>query len=90
MWHTGNPIDDIGALMLPQPGVDVLCGGGAPLLGGPHPTLTWHDGGDGLIIGEQDAGPIGKGHLSLVAADLLDFHGGVVWYGIILQGQRRN
>jgi hypothetical protein len=27
----------------------------------------------------------------LVAADLLDFHwSGVVWYGIILQGQRRS
>jgi hypothetical protein len=26
----------------------------------------------------------------LVAADLLNFHGGVVWYGIILQGQRRS
>jgi hypothetical protein len=31
-----------------------------------------------LIIGEQDAGPVCQGHLSLVAADLLDFHGGVV------------
>jgi len=62
--------------MLPQPGVDVLCGGGAPFEGGTHPTLTRHNSGDGLIIGEQDAGPVCQGHLSLVAADLLDFHWG--------------
>jgi len=62
--------------MLANPGVDVLGGGCAPLKGGPHPPFARDDGGNGLIIGEQDAGPVCQGHLGLVAADLLDFHGG--------------
>ncbi len=77
--------------MLPQPGVNVLCRRRAPLVGGPHPPFARDDGGDGGLIGEQDAGPVCQGDFGLVAADLLNFHwSGVVWYGIILQGQRRS
>ena len=77
--------------MLPQPGVNVLRRRRAPFVGGPHPSFARDDGSDGLSVGEQDAGPIGKDDLSLIGADLLNFHwSGVVWYGIILQGQRRS
>ena len=62
--------------MLANPGVDMLGGGGAPLESGPHPAFARHNGRDRLIVGEQNTRTIGKGHLGLVAADLLDFHGG--------------
>jgi hypothetical protein len=70
LWHTLNGA----AAVLPQPGVNVLAGRGAPLLGGADPTLTRHDGGNGLSVGEQDAGPVCQGHFGLIAADLLNDH----------------
>jgi len=71
LWHS---LDGAPAV-LPQPCVDVLAGGGAPLLGGADPTLARHQGGNGSHVGEQDAGPVCQLNLSLVAADLLNDHG---------------
>ena len=63
------------AAVLRQPGIDMLGGGGAPLVGGADPTLARHQGGNGGHVGEQDAGPVCQLDLGLVAADLLNDHG---------------
>ena len=71
LWHSLNGA----AAVLADPGVDVLGGGGAPLVGGADPPLPRHQGGDGGHVGVQDAGPVCQLNLSLVAADLLNDHG---------------
>jgi len=67
----------------------MLGGRRAPLLGRADPTLTRDQGSNGGLIGEQDAGPVSKGDLSLIAADGLNDHGGwFVWYETSIGGQR--
>ena len=61
--------------VLPQPGVDVLSGGCAPLVLGAQPALTGHQSGHGRGVGHQDTGSVRQLNLSLVAADLLNDHG---------------
>ena len=71
LWHSLNGT----ATVLPQPGIDMLGGGGAPLVSGADPPFARHQGSDRGHVGEQDAGPVCQLNLSLVAADLLDDHG---------------
>jgi len=71
LWHSLNGA----ATVLPQPGVDVLRGGGAPLVSGADPPFARHKGGNGGRVGVQDAGPVCQLHFGLVAADLLNDHG---------------
>ena len=75
--------------MLANPGVNVLGGRCAVLEGGADPSLARDDGSDGGLIGEQDAGPVCQGHLCLVAADGLNFHGSFAVEPIV-RGQRRS
>jgi len=71
LWHSLNGA----AAILADPGVNVLGGGGTPLVSGADPPLTRHQGGNGGHVGEQDAGPVCQLHFRLVAADLLNDHG---------------
>ena len=74
----GLSVDHVAVRLLADPGVDVLGGGGAPLVLGADPTLTRHQGGNGGRVGEQHTGAVRQLDLGLVAADLLNEHWGFV------------
>ena len=70
LWHILNGA----ATVLPQPGIDMLGGGGTPLVSGADPSLARHQGSNGGHVGEQNAGPVRQLDFGLVAADLLNDH----------------
>jgi len=63
--------------VLGKPLVNVLGGGGAPLVGSADPSLPRHKGSNGGRVGDQYTSAIGKLHFGHVAADLLDDHRGL-------------
>ncbi len=62
--------------LVEQPLVDVLAGGGAPLVSGADPTATRDASSDWGGVGNQDLSAICQHHFGHVAADLLNEHGG--------------
>jgi hypothetical protein len=72
LGHGGN----VAAAVLCQPAVDVLAGGHAPLRRGADPTLARHQGGNGGLVGEQNAGPVCQFHFGAGDGHLLEAHGG--------------
>ena len=65
--------------LVKQPAVDVLGGGGAPLVSGANPSPPRDAGSNRGHVGDQDLSPVSEHDLGLVAADLLDDHESVAW-----------